>query len=487
MSHTPSFGSLSRKHLLALALVASLAGASCGALYIYGSGDKLPAQFQVAGWQAGGLTHAQFQEQFDHQLKQYASLPVHLVSSHPDVASKDLTLSQLGLVVQRGALDQAMQRLFQGTLTERIEARWSLRHAKISLPLTIDPDKLNAAVRQSWKELYAIQPLGARRIVDPNDSIRYEPERSVLRFDTITLNKELSAKLPSFTDKPPASQPLNVTLPFYTEAPAVTVESLQKQGVDRKIIEFTTSFPLSGSGRIHNIRSTATTIQDMLLAPGDIFDYSKIIEQTEAKFGYQEAPVILNGKLVPGVGGGICQVSSTLYNAVLRSGLEIVERRNHSLPVSYVPLGQDATFANGYINFKFRNNMGAYLLIRAVTTDNNVTVKLYGHMPPSDSYDIESKVIETIQPTIQYVHNPNIKRGATKLISKGKEGYVVETYRYKKVNGSVVSKELISKDRYAPVPALFASNRADDQPEDNNPNKNQAPILEDGVKGPNSR
>ena len=105
------------------------------------------------------------------------------------------------------------------------------------------------------------------------------------------------------------------------------------------------------------------------MAPGETFDYSKIIAQTEAKFGYKEAPVILNGNLVPGIGGGICQVSTTLYNAVLRSGLEIVERRNHSLPVSYVTLGQDATFANGYINFKFRNNTDAYLWIRTITTD----------------------------------------------------------------------------------------------------------------------
>jgi len=486
MSHTPSFKSLSRKHLLTLALCISLAGAGGGALYMYGSGDKLPAQLQIAGWKAGGLTYAQFQEQFNHQLEQYGALPVHLVSSNPGVASKDLTLSQLGLVMQRDALDQAMQRLFQGTIAERIAARWSLRHAELTLPMSIDPDKLNAAVRRAWQELYAIQPLGARRVVDPNDAIRYEPERSVPRFDTITLHKELSVQLPAFSDKP-RSGPLSVQLPFYMESPAVTVDMLKQQGVDRKIIEFTTSFPLSGSGRIHNIRSTATSIQDMLLAPGDIFDYSKIIEQTEAKFGYQEAPVILNGKLVPGVGGGICQVSSTLYNAVLRSGLDIVERRNHSLPVSYVPLGQDATFANGYINFKFRNNTGAYLLIRAVTTDINVTVKLYGRMPASDSYDIESKVIETIQPTIQYLHNPNIKRGTTKPINKGKEGYVVETYRYKKVNGTVVSKELISKDRYAAVPALVASNRADDKLENGNPNKNQTPILEDGVKGPDSR
>ncbi|UJF36495.1 VanW family protein [Paenibacillus hexagrammi] len=225
----------------------------------------------------------------------------------------------------------------------------------------------------------------------------------------------------------------------------------------------------------------------MLLAPDDVFDYSKIIEQTEAHFGYKEAPVILNGKLVPGIGGGICQVSSTLYNAVLRSGLEIVERRNHSLPVSYVPLGQDATFASGYINFKFRNNTDSYLLIRTVTTGQNVTVKLFGHMSSSLTYEIESKIIATISPPVKYVHNPSLRRGTTRPISTGKAGYVVETYRYKKQDGVVVGKELISKDRYSPVPTLVAANTGDIKPDEGKPAEPGSPLLEDGVKGPTFR
>jgi vancomycin resistance protein YoaR len=220
------------------------------------------------------------------------------------------------------------------------------------------------------------------------------------------------------------------------------------------------------------------------MAPGETFDYSKIIEQTEAQFGYKEAPVILNGKLVPGIGGGICQVSTTLYNAVLRSGLEIVERRNHSLPVSYVTLGQDATFASGYINFKFRNNTDSYLLIRTITTDQDVTVKLFGHMSPSITYDIDSNIVETLQPPIKYLHNPSLKPGATRPISTGKVGYKVETYRIKRENGIIVKKELISKDKYSPVPTLIASNRGDIKPEEGNSPESGQPILEDGVKGP---
>ncbi|MBD0384145.1 VanW family protein [Paenibacillus sedimenti] len=480
LSHT-------RKYLLILSFIVVLSGAGWGALYAYGTGQKLPAHFQVAGWKAGGLTHTQFLRQLDEQLKVYNSLKVHLASPSSEIRSKDLTLAELGLVIDREELDEAIQKMFHASVINRIAARWSLRNAQLPLRMSIDPDKLNAAVRQRWKELYDRQPVAARRVVNPDDSIRYEPERTVPRLDTITLQKELESGIPPVTGLFSGLGPLKLAIPIYIEQPSVTVDSLKKQGVERKIAEFATSFPLSGTGRIHNIRSTATSIQDMLLAPGETFDYSKIIERTEAQFGYQEAPVILNGKLVPGIGGGICQVSSTLYNAVLRSGLEIIERRNHSLPVSYVPLGQDATFASGYINFKFRNNTGAYLLIRAVTTDRDVTVKLFGRSPSTDTYDIESKIIEKIQPTIKYLHNPALRSGSTKPITQGKEGYIVETYRYKKVNGIVVSKELVSKDRYAAVPTLVASNLGDIKPDEGNQGENNSQILEDGVKGPSFR
>src|SRR5690606_20121148 len=114
------------------------------------------------------------------------------------------------------------------------------------------------------------------------------------------------------------------------------------------------------------------------------------IARAEELYEYREAPVILNGKLVPGIGCGICQVSSTLYNAVLRSGLEIVERRNHSLPVAYLPIGQDATYAGGAINFRFKNTTGKHLIIRTEVKDRELIVKLFGTMPDNVRYDVES-------------------------------------------------------------------------------------------------
>ncbi|NOV00442.1 VanW family protein [Paenibacillus planticolens] len=454
-------------------------------LYIYGSQSTLPPKFTVAGWRVGGMPYDKFQEQFEERLRLLSAFPVQLQTSYPNIANRQLTLGQLGVEYHNDRLTQSLEKLFQAPPLERINARWQLRHTDIPLEVEVNQTQLSASVKEAWKDLYSQQPAPAKRIVTAQDTLNYEAERRVLRIDTVHLGEHLKEIAPSISYIHNAA-PIRLTLPLYEQSPAVTVDTLKKQGIDRKISEFTTTFPASGEGRIHNIRSTAASIQDLLMAPGETFDYSKIIAQTETQFGYKEAPVILNGKLVPGIGGGICQVSTTLYNAVLRSGLAIVERRNHSLPVSYVTLGQDATFANGYINFKFRNNTDAYLLIRTVTTDRDVTVKLYGHMSPSVSYEIESNIVETIQPPVKYLHNASLAPGATRPISTGKPGYKVETYRIKRENGAIVSKELVSKDQYSPVPTLVASNRGDIKPEDGAADPPQ-PILEDGVKGPSFR
>ncbi|NQX70087.1 VanW family protein [Paenibacillus alba] len=453
------------------------------ALYMYGSQATLPPNFSVAGWRVGDMRYETFQQQYNKRLEQLLAFPIQIDTSYPDIPNRQLTLGQLGIHYQNEALEQSLKQLFDSSPFERIKARWSLRHTNVPLEVTVDEEQLVKAVKEAWSALYAQQPAPAKRIVTEQDSLTYEKEQKVLRVDIAHLLEHLQEIAPSISYINNTA-PVRLTLPLYEQGPTITVESLTQQGIDGKISEFTTSFPLSGEGRIHNIRSTAESIQDLLMAPGETFDYSKIIAQTEAKFGYKEAPVILNGKLVPGIGGGICQVSSTLYNAVLRSGLEIVERRNHSLPVSYVPLGQDATFANGYINFKFRNNTDAYVLIRTITTEQAVTVKLFGHMNPSISYDIESTIIETIQPPIKYLHNPSLRAGATQTISKGKVGYKVETYRIKRENGITVEKKLISKDQYSPVPTLIAANQGNIKPEDGNQSESKQPLLEDGVKGP---
>ncbi len=199
--------------------------------------------------------------------------------------------------------------------------------------------------------------------------------------------------------------------------------------------------------------------------------------------GWRDILSFTKQMLHPGIGGGICQVSTTLYNAVLRAGLEIVERRNHSVPINYAPLGQDATFASGYINFRFKNTTGHHLLIRTSSENGVLTVKLFGTMDKNVSYDIRSTTVKTIPPSAKYVRNPSLPKGTVTLLQQGKTGYVVETYRYKKAGGKVVDKELISRDTYKAQPALYGSNSGETPPAKSG--KSGGPqMIEDGVRAP---
>lgn len=451
---------------------------------VYATRPGPPSGLSVAGWHVKGLTYAQFAEQLDRRIGLLNELRVKLSDPGRHAPAAELTLGQLGLKIDKESLAAQLHGLQHGSLLQRARQRWRLRHIDLALPFTFDRGTMEQTLKQTWKPLYDEQPVDARRIITPDDQVQLVPEKNAYRVDADQLTARLSPLVtgPVWTGGSPG-EPAALELPLVTLPPAVTLDALKAQGVERKLVEFATSFPTNDPGRIHNIRATAQTIQDQLLKPGEVFDYSQAIRQTEAKFGYRDAPVIVNGKIVPGIGGGICQVSTTLYNAVLRAGLEVVERRNHSLPVSYIPLGQDATFANGYINFKFRNSTGSYLLIHTETDDRHIVVKLFGNAPANITYDIESKVVETLPPPEKYVKNPALPVGRKQVLVKGKPGYVVETYRITKNNGAVVAQSRISRDTYSPQPTIIATNTksAGQDPKAGPP---APPIVEDGVKGP---
>ncbi|MBC2724464.1 cell wall-binding repeat-containing protein [Desulfosporosinus sp.] len=143
------------------------------------------------------------------------------------------------------------------------------------------------------------------------------------------------------------------------------------------IAQYSTHFDSNQVMRTGNIRLAAKALDGKLLAPRELFSFNDSVGQRTAEAGYQEAMIIEGKTFVPGLGGGVCQVSSNLYNAVALANLEIIERHRHSLLVNYVPPGQDATVAFPVLDFKFRNSTNKYLLIRSFVEGNTLTFKLY--------------------------------------------------------------------------------------------------------------
>ncbi|TLS50603.1 hypothetical protein FE782_19780 [Paenibacillus antri] len=477
---------------------------------LYGMQRTLPSGMTLSGWSVGGWEGEAFRAGLEERVAAIAGKDVSMTAKLPKgggAVTRSVKLGELGLRTNAAAIAAETERLFEGPFWERVMLRWQWRGRELTLELGFEEAALAAAAKKRWPELYAAQPVDAKRTIVAGDRIVYTPEVTAPRIDEAKLPATALAALGGGTPggeaaspgsgglmpfpealKPDgrllSAEPLGFAMPIVQLQPKVTVASLKAQGIERVIASYTTSFATSKAGRKYNVSKTAAVVHDRLMAPGDVFDYAKIIKETEEKFGFREAPVILNGKMVPGIGGGICQVSTTLYNAVLRAGLEIVERRNHSLPVSYAPLGQDATFASGYINFKFRNSTDKYILIRTSSEGGRLTVKLFGSLDAGVTYEIKSVTLQEIDPPTKYVKNASLPKGSVKLLQRGKPGYVVETYRYKKVNGKIVDKERISKDTYKAQPSLYASNAGGTSSDDRKHDAKSEHIVEDGVFAP---
>ena len=147
---------------------------------------------------------------------------------------------------------------------------------------------------------------------------------------------------------------------------------------DAPISSYSTQIKDQSEGRLTNISITCSMLSGTIVHPGETFSFNKVVGQPTSERGYQEASIIVNHKTEKGVGGGNCQVSSTLYNAVLEAGnLAVIERHEHGKDVTYVPDGRDAAVSYGSLDFKFRNDLSYDIRIEAATDNNTLTISLY--------------------------------------------------------------------------------------------------------------
>ncbi len=169
-----------------------------------------------------------------------------------------------------------------------------------------------------------------------------------------------------------------VSIPYYASYAAVTAEELQSKLFNATIASYSTNYGSSTANRCANIARAASKINGTVLAPGAVFSFNDTVGPRSVANGFYTAKEYVDGQTVDGIGGGTCQVSSTLYNAVLYSDLAIVSRTNHMFPVGYCPIGQDATVADSGVDFKFMNSMDYPIKISAVTSGYTVTISIIG-------------------------------------------------------------------------------------------------------------
>jgi vancomycin resistance protein YoaR len=241
-----------------------------------------------------------------------------------------------------------------------------------------------------------------------------------------------------------------VPLPVVPLYPEVTVAEISQTGLKEIWASFTTSFDPSDANRTANIRLSARRINGHIVYPGQTFSFNEVVGPRDKEHGFKEALEIVDGEFVPGIGGGVCQVSSTLYNAVILANLDVAERSNHSKPLGYVGLGRDATVAYGALDFKFTNNSGSPVMIMAETESSKLVVGIVGQRPMTESVQVLSEDKQLISPAIVKKQDPELYLGETKVDKQGKPGFEITTVRVVRIDGREIRREILARDHYLP-------------------------------------
>lgn len=244
-------------------------------------------------------------------------------------------------------------------------------------------------------------------------------------------------------------------LPIKKLLPNLTAAMLESRMPDTLWAEYSTVLA-DIPDRTENIRIAGKELDCLLIKPGEEVSFNDIVGPRDSDRGYREAKIIIDGNYESGLGGGICQVSSTLYNSLLLAGLKIKERHNHSVRISYVPLGQDATVVYGHKDLVFLNNTDSYLLLRTSLDDLRLTISLFGSsIRTVEQIDIYTKIIKVIPFSNIKIIDGSLEPGTKKIIRPGQNGYRTETYRiYNTINGPI--EELVSRDYYLSVSSKTA-------------------------------
>lgn len=264
-------------------------------------------------------------------------------------------------------------------------------------------------------------------------------------------------------------------IPLKVIKPSKTTDMLGEEAFPDRLATYSTKYDSSNYNRTTNLRLSASKINGIVLMPGEEFSYNRTLGQRTAAAGYKPAASYVGGKVVNEYGGGICQTSSTLYNTVLLANLEVTSRSNHCYVSSYVPISRDATVSWGTLDFKFKNNRKYPIKIRAYASNGVVKVDILG-VKQDDDYEvaIESKVTSSIKYSTQYEEDSNLEEGKEKVTQNGSNGSIGEAYKVLKKNGKVVSRTLISRDRYSAKPQIIVkgTKKIDNGNNDNNSNNN---------------
>lgn len=386
-----------------------------------------------------------------------ANLPGVVVDSNYSIEDDELiiTKGKAGIVIETDKL------------IEKVKERLNEVNSKedfIEIPViqkepeAIDIDKIHQEVYKEAKDAYYTK----------NPFVVY-PEVEGIDFDVEAARELLKEDKEEYVIK------LTIT------KPKVTLSQIGSEAFPDQLATFTTRYDVSDVDRSTNLQIACQKINGKVILAGETFSYNQTLGPRTVAAGYKNGKIYSGGEVVDGIGGGICQISSTLYNAVLMANLQIVERRNHQFVTSYVPAGRDATVVYGVTDFKFKNTRQYPVRIVASAKNGIATVSIYGIKEENEyTFSFNTKTIATIPYTTQYQEDASLTAGKEVIKQKGTNGLTTETYITKMLNGKVISTTLLSRDTYSAMTRIVIKGTKEEisQTQDNTTTLTEIPSTE---------
>ena len=280
-----------------------------------------------------------------------------------------------------------------------------------------------------------------------------------------------------------------IVIPLLMLQPSVFAAELEAMLYRDVLAEKTTNIA-GTSNRVNNVGLASDTIDGTILLPGEVFSFNDTVGMRTAEKGYREAGAYVSGNTVLEIGGGICQTSSTIYDVVLKSNLEVIERRPHMFTVAYLPLGNDATVNWGTIDFKFKNNTDYPIRIdsKADVAGRKLNVQIIGTKLDDNYINIEYKLISTNAYQTIREEDESVPEGQTIVKTDGHTGYVVDTYKYLYDKDDNLIEEIYvgrstyrSQDRLILIPP---ENLSEEEPDDGETGEQDPDETEPGETQP---
>lgn len=311
-------------------------------------------------------------------------------------------------------------------LVSNIKTKSSLSMGKkimLDYSITYDERKIDKYLNEMNKKIY-IKPKSATiRIV--NGKIVITKEKNGYRLNEDELKNIIIEKIKNINNE-------DETIPTLSVNPLYSYDDLSK--INTVLGSFETYFNTNNYNRSNNIKLAANATNNILLEKGEIFSFNSYIQNSHINKYLKEAPVIVNGKPKKGIGGGMCQVSSTIYNAALYSGMKIINVRNHSIPSPYIEMGRDATVSGGTIDLKFSNKFDNPVFIYNQVIGNKIVCTIYGNKKDNTNIEIITETTETLHNRIIRKNSEEYDLGVKTIEQEGRKGYKVQTYRIYKNN-----------------------------------------------------